>query len=107
MLPVGLSVGLSLSSFWSVLGTSWERPGTSGKHLGTSWESLRPMLGQMGRNFILSGASWVRLGRVLAPSCGHLGSSWARLVRILAHLGRILVRLGSVFDASCSHFGRS
>ena len=100
MLPVGLSVGLSLSGFWSVLGTSWERPGTSGRHLGTSWESLRPMLGQMGRNFILSGASWVRLGRVLAPSCGHLGSSWARLGRILACLGASWAHLG----ASCMRF---
>ena len=89
------------------LAAPWERLGivlgSSGRRLGGVLgvsggvsKRLRNVVCHVRANFILSGASWGRLGGILAPSCGHLGASWARLVRILARLG-----------ASWAHFGVS
>ena len=49
------------------------------------------------------GASWGRLGMIVAPSWGDLGASWWRLGAILGRLGSLLALLGGVLALFGGH----
>ena len=65
-------------------------------------ERLRTLLGHVEAYLRIPGASWARLGFVLAPYWKRLGAPWARFGASWARLGLILARLGP----SWAHLGR-
>ena len=107
-----MRLGSDLEPSWgrlgAILGPSWALLGPSWGLLGLPGGGSQSGLGRMLERFEVKvpfecdlEATWSRLGAVLGPAWGHLGSSRGRLGASLGALGAILVlRLGQYTSLS-------